>query len=188
MLNSIAKPLNKILIPHFEGEVAMFPFDLSDLNTVPKQHRDIVKQMIQKLPNKKGTAFLTVHGKFVKKSETLRRGAPHIDGNYISFTEGWDNPPPSNPTWNTEPSLNGGMLIATNYSACKGWIGKYDGVPKEGGDCSHIKLGEGFMLESNKVYYGSSQFIHESLPLDRDVFRIMYRITLPAEHPPLFAE
>jgi hypothetical protein len=77
------------------------------------------------------------------------------------------------------------MIIASNYSACMGWNGKYEGEAKEGGDCSHLDLGEGFMLKPNTVYYGNSQFIHESLPMDKDVFRVLFRITLPINHKPL---
>jgi len=78
---------------------------------------------------------------------------------------------------------NGGMLIASNYSSCMGWNGKYEGEAKEGGDCSHIALKDGFMLKSGIVYYGSSQFIHESLPVNKDVFRVMFRVTLPIDYP-----
>jgi hypothetical protein len=201
MIHSIAKPLNKISIPYFKGEVSMLPFDLSNLDTLPEQFRGTAKEMIKNFPNKTGTAFLTVHGKFVKKAKTLRRGAPHIDGNYMPQVSEWGNTGTGG--WKVgengaklsseEHTLsyenkNGGMLIASNYSACKGWTGKFKGSAKEGGDCSHIKLNEGFMLDANKVYYGNSQFIHESLPLDKDIFRVLFRITLPMEHSPLFVE
>jgi hypothetical protein len=201
MLYSIAKPLNAIAIPMYKGEVSMIPFDLNDLRTVPEQFRHTVEQMVMNLPNRIGTAFLTVHGKFVKKAKTLRRGAPHIDGNYMPQVSDWGGG--NNGGWKvgqngaklsseehvlSYDNQNGGMLIASNYSACKGWVGKYDGKAKEGGDCSHINLDDGFMLDANKVYYGNSQFIHESLPLDKDIFRVLFRITLPMEHSPLFVD
>lgn len=198
MLHSIVKPLNSISIPHFKGEVSMIPFDLSNLNSVPKQFRGTVEQMVQNLPNKTGTAFLTVHGRFVKKAKTLRRGAPHIDGNYMPKVSSWGNSGgggwkvgqngaklTSEEHIKSYENPNGGMLIASNYSACKAWEGKFEGKANEGGDCSHLELGEGFMLDANKVYYGNSQFIHESLPLDKDVFRVLFRITLPMEHEPI---
>lgn len=198
MLNSYSKELNPIAIPYYNGEVSMIPFDLSNLLTLPQEFISVAEQMIKNLPIKKGIAFLTVHGKFVKKAKTLRRGAPHIDGNFLPSVSSWGNGGGNG--WkvgengvklnSTDHKLsydnpNGGMLIASNYSACKGWNGKFEGKAKEGGDCSHIKLNEGFMLDADKVYYGNSQFIHESLPLDKDVFRVMYRITLPMEFPPL---
>lgn len=195
MIKSVSKKLNSIEIPFFNGEVSMLPFNLSDLTTLPTEFRETVKEMIKNLPNKVGEAFLTVHGKFVKKSKTLRRGAPHIDGNYLKEFASWGSGGGNG--WKVgengmrltskEHSLSyenekGGMLIASNYSACKGWNGVFDDKAGVGGDCSHLRLNEGFMLEANKVYYGNSQFIHESLPLDKDVHRVMYRITLPIEH------
>jgi len=200
MIHSIVQPLNTISIPYFKGEVSMLPFDLSDLSSLPTQFRETAEQMIKNLPNKIGMAFLTVHGKFVKKAKTLRRGAPHIDGNYMPQVSSWGNEG-GNGGWKvgengaklssqehtlSYDNVNGGMLIASNYSACKGWAGKFEGKAKEGGDCSHLNLNEGFMLDANKVYYGNSQFIHESLPLDKDIFRVLFRITLPIEHAPIF--
>jgi hypothetical protein len=198
MLTSYAKPLNTIELPFFKGEVSMLPFDLSDLSSLPNEFIGVVEQMVKNLPNRVGTAYLTVHGKFVKKDKTLRRGAPHIDGNYLPSVSSWGSGGGNG--WKVgengvklnsqEHALsyanpNGGMLIASNYSACKGWVGKFNEDAKEGGDCSHIKLDEGFMLDANQVYYGNSQFIHESLPVDKDVFRVLFRVTLPMEYPSL---
>jgi hypothetical protein len=39
------------------------------------------------------------------------------------------------------------------------------------------------MLEPNVVYYGNSQFLHESLPIDETVHRVVARITLPIDYP-----
>ncbi len=201
MIKSISKELNTIQIPLYKGELSMLPFNLNDLTTIPNEFRETVEQMVKNLPDKLGTAFLTVHGKFVKKSKTLRRGAPHIDGNFIQGLSGWGKPGGNG--WKvgengfsltseehklSYENKNGGMLMASNYSACMGWNGTYKGKAKEGGDCSHIELGKGFMLKPNKVYYGNSQFIHESLPLDTDVFRVLYRITLPIDYPELNKE
>lgn len=195
MITSISKELNTIEIPFFEGEVSMLPFDLSDLTTLPIQFRKTAKEMVSNLPEKIGIAFLTVHGKFVKKSKTLRRGEPHIDGNYLKDVASWGSGGGNG--WKvgengmkltskehaiSYENAKGGMLIASNYSACKGWNGLFEGKAGIGGDCSHINLKDGFMLKANKVYYGNSQFIHESLPLDKDVHRIMYRITLPIQY------
>jgi len=224
MINSISVKLNKIEIPHFDGEISMLPFDLCDTSTLPDNFHNTVNDMVNNLPILYGEAFFTIHGKFVSKDRTMRRGAPHIDGNYINGPSikgykrqlsGWSNPNPNpgwstpnpNPGWeNSNPNHNpgwsshqplvnghkisyesatGGMLISSNYSACKGWNGVFDGIPNIGGDCSHIKLDDGFMLEANEVYYGNSQFIHESLPSDKDIHRVMIRITLPIEYPAL---
>ena len=198
MIESISKQWNEITIPHYEGKTGMISFELNDLTTLPEQFRQTAQSMIKNLPNKIGEAYLTVHGEFVKKANTLRRGAPHIDGNFIKQICSWGSGGGNG--WKvgengvvltSENHLlsyenpNGGMIIASNYSACMGWNGVYDGKPNVGGDCTHISLDDGFMLNANTVYYGNSQFIHESLPLDKDVHRVMYRITLPIEHLPI---
>jgi len=201
MLFSYSKKLNRIGFPAFEGKVSMLPFDLADLTTLPKQYRTLAEQMLERLPHKIGTAYFTLHGKFLKKTDTLRRGAPHIDGNYLPEVASWgsgggngwkvgENGVTLGSKEHAEAyqNENGGMLIASNYSCCKAWNGIFSGDAKEGGDCSHIHLGLGRMLEDNTVYYGNSQFIHESLPADRDVHRVLCRITLPKDHKPEFME
>ena len=196
MIKSYSKPLYNINIPFYKGEISMLPFNLNDINSLPDQFRSVVEEMIKGLPIKIGEAFLTIHGKFVKKDKTLRRGMPHIDGNYLKEVSDWGNGGGNG--WkvgengvsltSNEHKLSylndkGGMLMASNYSSCKGWDGLYEGEPKEGGDCSHIDLKDGFMLDKNKVYYGNSQFIHESLPVTKDTYRILVRITLPTNYP-----
>lgn len=193
MINSVSKELNQVKIPFYNGEVSMLPFNLNDLSNIPMEFVEVVKQMISNLPELVGEAYLTVHGKFVKKSKTLRRGAPHIDGNYLKEVSTWGGNGwkvgqhgvklSSNEHKISYENNTGGMLIASNYSACKGWNGTFDYKAKEGGDCSHIPLEDGFHLKENVVYYGNSQFIHESLPLDRDVHRVLFRITLPTNYP-----
>lgn len=196
MITSISKELNPITLNHHRGEVSMLPFKLDNLDELPAKFRETVKQMIEFLPIKKGIAYLTVHGKFVKESKTLRRGGAHIDGNYLPDKSKWgndggwkigENGPATNTTFHKQSyeSNTGGMIIASNYSSCMGWNGQFEGTPNVGGDCTHIDLGKGFMLKPNIVYYGNSQFIHESLPVKQDVFRLMYRITLPQNYQPL---
>ena len=114
---------------------------------------------------------------------------------------GWDNPS-STPDWKIDgvskkldiddhmrsyQSHTGGMLIASDYPACKGWIGCFLGIPQQGGDCSHIDLSSGheFKLHPNVVYYGNSQFVHESIPVDKEIHRTLVRITLPEDYPTL---
>ena len=79
-------------------------------------------------------------------------------------------------------SLNGGIIMATNYPSCIGWNGDYDGLPNVGGDCSKIDLDTPLLLRENKVYYGNNHFIHESLSVDQDVHRVFARITMPENH------
>ena len=200
MITSISKELYKVQIKDFIGEVKMLPFSLENLKEVPTQFKKLVKKMISALPDKKGVAYLTVDGKLVEKGKTQRRGGVHIDGNYLTSLE-WGNGGGGGNGWKVgeggrilsskEHKLSyetetGGMLIASTYPACKGWNGAFKGRPYVGGDCSRVKgLGEGFVLKPNIVYYGNSQFLHESLPIDKIIHRTLVRITLPLDYPVL---
>ena len=194
MIVSISKDLYHVEIPSYEGELKMIPFSLATLSEIPQRFKNVVSSMIKDLPVKKGIAYLTVDGRVVKKGETHRRGGPHIDGNYYpefstcgSGGNGWKVGEGGN-TLNSDQHKQsycvhtGGMIIASTIKGCKGWDGFFDGEPGVGGDCSHIELNEGFWLEPNMAYYGSSQFIHESMPIQEDHHRTLIRITLPPEY------
>lgn len=192
-MKSIAIATNQITLPYVEGEYSMIPFDLSSLEGLGEQFSDLVKKMLQGIKHSRGTAFFTIHGKKLRKGETLRRGGPHTDGSYDQATMSWgggggwkigENGPSTDSKehkrlYNSE---TGGIILCSNFEACLGWVGEYDGLPGVGGDCSKIKLDEPFLLERNKVYYGNNHFIHESLPMSDDVHRVFARITLPEDH------
>jgi len=196
MIESISRELYVVDVPKFIGEIQTLEFDLNTLKGVPKKFKNVVRQMIKILPIKTGNAFLTVDGKLVKKGVSHRRGGAHIDGNFIPNVTTWGG----GGGWKvggdgrtltpevhklSYESKTRGMLIVSDYPACKGWNGKFDGKPNIGGDCSHIELNDGFLLKPNKVYYGNSQWIHESMPLDVDVHRTLVRINLPMDYPTL---
>jgi len=195
MINSRIQTVGTISLPAINTEHAMLPFDLATLEGVALEHLEIVKQMISSLKVRVGTAFFTLHGKMLKKSETLRRPIPHTDGNYTAFVRGV--PYNKSHTGGNGHSHRvghgggrhtgytnekGGIIIASTFAACKAYEGVFDGEPAEGGDCSHIKLNDGFMLGAGKMYYGNNRMIHESLPMTQDVHRTFARISLPETH------
>lgn len=197
MITSISKQFFEVQIPKHEGELKMIPFNLSNLSGVPEKFKALVDKMISFLPVKEGTAYLTVDGKTIEPGKTHRRGGPHIDGNYLKEGD-WSNGGGNG--WKvggdgrtltaeehrkSYESNTGGMIICSDYPACKGWNGSFKSVPKTGGDCSHITLNEGFKLKANTVYYGNSQWIHESLPVNKRIHRTLVRITLPTTYPTL---
>jgi hypothetical protein len=193
MINSKAIELNQIELPKFIGEYSMIPFNMKTLEGIPERFIDTVKQMLVGVPKIEGMAFFTIHGKRLKKGETLRRGGPHTDGNYEPYAMtfggggGWkigENGPSIDSDLHARQYLSdkGGIILASNFHACNGWNGDYDEIPHVGGDCSHIDLGEHFELEPNKVYYGNNHFIHESLPMNGDTHRVFARITMPEDH------
>lgn len=189
-MKSIFRETNAIELPFINEEISMIPFDLESLKGVPSEFIATVKTMLKGI-NTTGTAFFTIHGKTLKSGKTLRRPAPHTDGNYdpvsMSFGGGWkvgENGAAINTDEHNRQyaSDKGGIILATNYASCLGWLGEYDGLPSVGGDCRHIKLDEPYLLKANTVYYGNNHFIHESLPVGRDVHRVFARITLPEYH------
>jgi len=194
-MKSLAIETNKITLPLITGEYSMIPFCLKTLDGLTGEFKEIVDNMLKGINQRKGTAYFTFHGKTLKKGGTLRRGGAHTDGNYepvnMSFGSGggggWkvgENGAPINTAMHDRQYVNplGGIILASNYEACNGWVGEYDNTPKMGGDCSHIKLDEPFKLKVNQVYYGNNHFIHESLPMSDDVHRVFARITLPENH------
>lgn len=195
MIQSFSKELFPVQIPVHTGELKMMPFNLSDLSGVPEKFISLVRSMISFLPIKTGVAYLTVDGKEIQKGSSHRRGGPHTDGNYLQEGDwgkgggnGWKVGGDGRTLSPEEHKLSyesstGGMIIVSDYPACKGWNGVYDGLPNTGGDCSHINLSKGFILKPNTVYYGNSQWIHESLPVNKTVHRTLVRITLPTDYP-----
>jgi len=182
-MKSNSKIIGKVKVPSYKGLIYMEKFNLRTLDGVPEMFKEAVSDMTYFLEN--GEAFLTVDGKLIEKGDKHRRGDPHMDG--IWMESGWDVPSRWNMMHGTpDPShiidpfeVNGGIILASDYTACKGWNGEYNDLPGDGGDCSHFNLKEGFLLEKDTVYYANSTFIHESLPVENDVHRTLLRVSLP---------
>ena len=195
-MKSIAINTGSIELPLIEGEFQMIPFNISTFEGLYGKFLGIAKEMMKGIRHKGGTAYFTIHGKKLKKGQTLRRGGAHIDGNYepnlMDFggsggSGGWkigeEGRPVGHPVHERQfTAPNGGIVLASNYQACNGWIGEYDGIPQKGGDCTHFELDEPFPLVPNRVYYANNHFIHESLPMSDDVHRVFARITMPEDH------
>ena len=191
-MKSMVRNMGSVEPPLIEGEFAMIPFDIETLVGVPKFFFVTVEKMLENIPRGKGTAFLTIHGKKLKSGETLRRPGAHVDGNYEPHVMdfgggGWktgeEGRPVGHPTHTRQfCSDGGGIIMVSNYPACNGWVGEFEGHAEKGGDCTHLDLGEPFKLKANTVYYGNCHFIHESIPVTTDCHRVLLRIILPEDH------
>lgn len=190
-MKSLVRKTGAIDLPSITGEFAMIPFDCQTLAGLPIEFSAIARKMLEGV-RAVGTAYFTIHGKSLKAGQTLRRGGPHTDGNYephnMTFGGGGWKVGQDGPKINTKlhqeqyNNERGGIILATNYTSAIGYVGEFDGLPNTGGDCSHIKLNEPFPLEAGFVWYGNNHFIHESLPVNDSVHRVMARITLPITH------
>ncbi len=74
-----------------------------------------------------------------------------------------------------------GLILASNLTAARAWNGYYDGMPNEGGDCSHVNLNnlEQIDMEKNYVYCGNVTMLHESLMIKKDAYRTVVRLNVP---------
>lgn len=194
---SMVRNMGFIRLPSVEREINMLPFSLTE-NEHLGEFRKVVQDMLQGIILKpEEVAYLTVHGQKLYTGKTLRRPGPHIDGNYLERT-GWDTtgggngwkvgddgstltPEEHDESYNQE---GGGVILASDYAGCMGWVGEFEGEPGTGGDCSHLELppDNSILLEAYTVYYGNSRFIHESIGVFEPVHRTLYRITLPDTH------
>lgn len=199
-MQSIARPLNVVAFPEFTGAQMYMKKVLAKVAhlVVPLAYRPMVRQMILDA----GVAsdqhvWVTIDESRVKKGQKHRRGGAHIDGCYETMGwngwggGGWLNGVPGRMLSAAEHALsyqnpNGGMIIASNYEACKVWTGEIDGIAGQGGSCEHLRdqfdALESGMMEANRVYLTNSTCIHESLPLEQTFNRQLIRITLSAEH------
>lgn len=100
----------------------------------------------------------------------------HGSSKHSSGNSGWDSVNFSSPE---------GIILASNISACAGYIGQYDEqMIGNGGDASLVKTTlDRVVLEANKVYAGNVGFLHESLPVDVDCFRTLVRLNVPGWTP-----
>lgn len=73
------------------------------------------------------------------------------------------------------------IILASNISACVGYMGQYDEkMIGHGGDASRVNADlDRIVLESNRVYAGNVGFLHESLPVQTDCFRTLVRLNVP---------
>lgn len=200
MIISKCRNMGEIKLPSITADIPMMPFKLKDLSGLYGEFKYIAKEMLRGIEDKEGTGFLTIHGRYIDSGDTLRRGGAHIDGNYMNYNpsepfssfgrgggNGWklgqDGPYISTDEHNLSyNNKRGGIILASTVAACLGFIGKFEGKPKRGGDCTHISLNQPFLLKPNKVYYGNNHFIHESIPVNKDCHRTFYRITMPITH------
>lgn len=73
------------------------------------------------------------------------------------------------------------IVLASNVTGARAYVGEYDGMPREGGDCSHLDLSglDTADLLSGRTWAGNAMMLHESLPLVPGTLRTLVRINVP---------
>src|SRR5690348_5298778 len=150
MIQSKVKALGPFTLPAFAGDqLYMHPIEVGSRWRLPEsleRWTSTVAAMLALAPSIVGRAFVTIDQREVKQGRSQRRPGPHVDGNFIFDWGGGGG-------WLTgengrvlEPadhrlqycSPRGGMLIASNFQACRAWRGRFDGEPDQGGNCEHM--------------------------------------------------
>ncbi len=96
----------------------------------------------------------------------------------------WDT---GNGEWKTanfaEPEA---IILASDVSASRAFVGEFGGPIGEGGDCSHLDLSAltPVALDASRAYIGNVTMIHESLPVARPTLRTLVRLNLPGVQVP----
>lgn len=193
-LFSRIKSIGKVTFPQFRAAMLyMHEFDLAkpDLPEGYEDFNELFTTMLAHSGLKEGRAHVTIDCRSVLKGKTHRLSGPHVDGNYNNLWGGggWLLQHDKNKMLSPEDhkkfycSPLGGMLIAANEVGCQTWTGAFKFLPGAGGDCSQFKSVinkmKTFILKANICYKTNSTCIHESIPLQKDVKRMIMRITLP---------
>jgi hypothetical protein len=192
-LHSKARPVGEIAFPEFAGAHVYMARNLvgHPLQGVPDTYHNAVNTMLANAGIPEHTGFyVTIDEQFLKKSNKLRRGGVHIDGNYLfswGSSGGWLNGTPGRMLTEDQHRLQyqselGGVIMASSFIACEGFLGTIDGAAGHGGDCEHLRPElskmESFWLKENVVYLGNSTFVHEGHVVSQDTNRQLIRITL----------
>lgn len=192
MYTSTVKELNPVTFPEFTGE-RIYMQKFYKKQGLPKhlaRWQNTVDQMLLQVDTDQ-PIFLMVDQGIVQPNTSHRRPGPHIDGYWIeelqahgSTTGGhrfhngrWD----VGPGWKTvnlsEPES---IILASDVVGCKGFVGDWNGIIGEGGDCSDICLDglSEITMKANNAYMGNVSFIHESIPLSHQTQRTLVRLNL----------
>ena len=193
-LHSKVRAVGSITFPEFTGTRVYMARNLAGhpLQGVPDSYHGVVQGMLKDAGIPEHTGFyVTIDEQFLKKSNKLRRGGVHIDGNYLfswgGSSGGWLNGSAGRVLTEDQHRLQyqselGGVIMASSFVACEAFVGTIDGVAGQGGDCEHLRPQfdkmESFWLQENVTYLGNSTFIHEGHIVSKDTNRQLVRITL----------
>ena len=72
-------------------------------------------------------------------------------------------------------------MLASDVSACRAYVGQFDGLPDHQGACDHIDLSgaQTIMLEAGRAYRSDVTLVHESLPVIEACLRTLVRLNIP---------
>lgn len=178
-----------VTFPEFKAErIYMLPFfQKNGLPAYLNRWQKTIDQMLDGILTDQ-PIYLMIDQAFVMKGNTHRRSGLHIDGYWDPSlkghgTGGGGGGHKSNAaSWNEATfKEHEALLLASNVSASKGYVGSFKGPINNGGDCSHIdtKNLKEIILEAGQSYIGNVTSLHESIPVLDDSFRTLVRLNIP---------
>lgn len=171
--------------PTFTGErVYMLPFFQSaGLPAHLARWQPTVDAMLRGIKSDR-EIFLMIDQARVAAGQTHRRGGIHIDGYWVAGK--WAHSPtthrPRAASWQTatfsEPEA---IILASDVSACRAFVGEWSGNPNEGGDCAHLDTSRmvEVRMQATRAYVGNVTMLHESIPVKHDCMRTVVRLNVP---------
>lgn len=204
MFHSEMQARSRVQFPLFAGERHyMIPFFQSEGLSVHLSHwQPTVDAMLEGIETYAPIYFMADQS-FVGAGQTQRRPGLHVDGywhpdlhahgggghrgyggHYPSghrgrgghtgrhMASGWDEVDFSEPE---------ALILASNVSAARAYLGDYDGPIGDGGDASKIDVSNlrVMHMEKNVAYCGTVATLHESLPVRVDCHRTLVRLNCP---------
>ena len=183
MFSSIFRKIwnhSAIEFPEFSGErVMMMPVKLGSMDGIPDKYISLVGQLFLVMEHRfiGQIGYLTIDEKELLPDETLRRSVLHVDGYYHGRCGAWGG----GGGWG---SVGNGMLTISSTPHCKAYLGLFDGVPGDEGECDHLELpNDGEVFESGYVYWVDGACVHESLPVKEKTKRQFVRLSMPSNGP-----
>lgn len=199
MHQSIVQTRGRVSFPAFTAErVYMRKFlPKEGLPADLKRWQPTVDAMLQGV-DAPGCVFIMIDQKDVAQGKSHRRPGVHLDGYWLeaSQSHGGGGGHGGNPTvgeWETDKwktcdfSSKEALLLASDISACRAFVGDWDGAIGEGGDCSTVDTSrmKSVTLAADRVYAVNVSNLHESLIIPRKTRRTLVRINVPGWSPEL---
>ena len=188
---SYVEQRGKVNFPEFTGErVYMKEFyKEKGLPSELSRWQNTVDSMLEGVETD-GPIYLMIDQGVVKGGTSHRRGGLHVDGYWnprISAHGGTKH----FGSWKTGGWVNcdfkdkEALILASSFTAARGYQGIWEGSCGEGGDCSHINTSnlKEVVMHSGNIYAGNVTMLHESLPVAEDCIRTLVRLNVPGWSP-----
>lgn len=134
-----------------------------------------------------GPIFLMVDQQEVGASTTHRRPGLHVDGCWDADANGHRHSFERAPERRrhrgprTQDPGEELLVLASDALGCAAYVGEYAGLPKSGGDCSHIDTRglQRVELTPGRVWAGPAlSMLHEAIPVQQDCRRTVVRLNV----------